>query len=61
MRDNIRAIMVVALFPLILMQGAFFGSAIDHNSMVAFIIFLILVVVSAIDFALVLVSCLVEK
>lgn len=56
--DKIRAIMVVVLFPLVLMQGAFFRSAIDQNSMIAFIIFLILLVVSAIDFALVLVSCL---
>lgn len=55
MLEKIIGVMMLLIIPMILFAGAFLGSAIDNNSMLAFIIGSTFVVLSAFNFVCVLI------
>lgn len=61
MKEKIQGIMILLFFPSIILSAAYFESAIDQNNVILFVIAMAFVVFAGIDFALVWVSCLVEK
>lgn len=61
MLEKIIGVMMLLIIPMILFAGAFLGSAIDHNSVLAFIIGSTFIVLSAFNFAFVLICSYLES
>lgn len=61
MLGKIEGILIASIIPMIIFAAAFLGSAIDHNSVLAFIIGSTFVVLSAFNFAFVLICSYLES
>ncbi len=61
MLGKIECVMMLLIFPMIMFAAAFLGSAIDHDSLIALFIGIALIVLSAFNFAFVMVCSYLES